>query len=266
MPDGLCAPCRSVGRNAGHSNAIARGYAWRPLWRNEGQRSQSPLYRARSRVLRSRQPSSREQCPASVARIMGASGRCRVPEQTRDSLAAFTGKHCAEAVAAASPKPEANDHPVANLVPGLPAARGYSRRPTSSTASSAIRTGQVPVQMNLLCYASILLVPATLFAQGAQPPGATVPVVASPAPSAPTANMAGSDRKADMPMRMPDMSMSMKSTTFLEQIEHHASAGTSAEPNSTPCTDADVHAWQLDVDVPCQCLCPGPAADVRPGR
>ncbi len=33
---------------------------------------------------------------------------------------------------------------------------------------------------------------------------------------------------------MMDMPMSMKSINFIEQIEHHASAGTSAEPNSTP--------------------------------
>jgi hypothetical protein len=74
----------------------------------------------------------------------------------------------------------------------------------------------VEAQMKTLraAFVAALLMPLAAYAQQAMPPG----------------DMPGMKMNADTPSPM----QTMQPATFVEQIEHHASAGTSAEPDSTP--------------------------------
>ena len=66
-------------------------------------------------------------------------------------------------------------------------------------------------------------------------------------------SMAGMDSGKDQSMmRLMDQ---MQPKSFVQQIEHHASSGTSAEPNSTPGADGNEHEGRVDADVSRECVC-----------
>lgn len=60
---------------------------------------------------------------------------------------------------------------------------------------------------------------------------------------------------------MKELMDNMNPKTFLQQIQHHASAGTSAEPNSTPTPMLMTMKGKWMLMFQCQCLLDGNAAD-----
>src|SRR6266851_5602878 len=93
------------------------------------------------------------------------------------------------------------------------AASAWGQQPQQEQQSSGNRSSQQPLP-----------------GSGQQMPGMQMPQPQQPPPDQ-QGNTQGMDHK-----QMPGMQMNMEETpkTFVEEITHHSTSGTSAEPNSTP--------------------------------
>ena len=72
---------------------------------------------------------------------------------------------------------------------------------------------------------------------------------------------AAATQKPAMDPAMMELMRNMQPQTFVQEIEHHAASGTSAEPDSTPVPMLMKMTGELDVDAAWQRVCDGAAAD-----